>query len=344
MQVKIYTKDLVPLTTLLQSDIEGLEYTDTIKGDGTATIIVRADSSKVSANSLRAYNRVRIYEGSTSVFYGFIIENSYTLNTITIRLYSIGYLLKNRTLGDTYVASGNIVSVIADMLTTVNSADPTGISAGTIQALPTVYSKTYSGGSDFDFIANDLLREVGQFRVDSNGLIQIAERLGADRTTSFVLRYDIRQIENSNIAEFKVKESAQNILTQIIAKRTGSTVTVTDTALRTKYGLVQATKAYNASTDPLLNTAAQEDLRDVIYAPEIVLSPKVEDGFNVCDILGIRLYNGIIDVATAYQVLEKTVRYIGTEKSITIKLNQKQDDLVDILLDQKKRLKTLENT
>lgn len=346
MQVRIYTKDLTVITTLLQKDVESVEFTDKLEGDGSGSFVVRADNSKITASALKLYNRVKFFEDGVCKFYGFITENNYDLNTISIKLFSIGYLLKNRTLGGSYVATGTISTILTNMLSTVNTANPTGISLGTVDSsLTTSYSKTYDSGNDFDYIVKDLLGDTAQYRVDENGLIQVAVLLGTDKSSTVRLRYDVNQIESANITSFKVKESGQNILTEILAKRTGGSVVVSDTDLQTEYGLIQTTKTYQYVSDNTQLTAkATLDLKGAIYSPEITLSPTVLDNFSVCDILGVRLYNKFIDIATSYQVLEKSVSYIGTEKTIRIKLNEKQKDLIDILLDQKQRIKLLENS
>lgn len=345
MQIRLYTKSLNPLTTLLASDVESVEFTDKLEGDGSASFVVRADSSKINHNAILPYNRVKIFEGGVCVFFGYLTQNDYTLSTITIHANSIGYLLKNRLVGSSFVASGTISSILSTMLSTVNSADDTGITLGDVDAsLTTVYNKTYTDGNDFDYIVGDLLGDAIQWRVDANGKIQVAPLLGNDLSATVKLKYDIRQVENSNITNFSVKESGQRILTKIIAKRTGGSTIVTDSALLAKYGLIEDTKTYQYVNDNTqLADKATRDLQDVTYTPDVTLSPTVEDNFSVCDILGVRLYNGFIDVATSYQILEKSVAYIGVEKTIKVKLNDKDKSLIDILIEDKKRLKLLEN-
>ena len=132
MQVKIYTKDLVILTTLLSIDVEALEYNDRLNGDGTATFIIQASSSKATQATLAMYNLVKIYDGAVCRFFGFISDVTYTLTTVKVSLNSIGYLLKNRTLGNTYTVNDTLPNIVANMVSQLNSSSFTGISIGNI--------------------------------------------------------------------------------------------------------------------------------------------------------------------------------------------------------------------
>lgn len=345
MQVKIYTKNMATLTTLLTNDVESLEFIDKKDGDGSGSFVIRADTQKVTKANIQMYNRIKIFEGDVCKFYGFISEISYSLNTIKISFFSIGILLKNRTLGSSYNAVGTISSILTNMLSMMNTASDTGISIGNIVDDGLTYSKVYDSGNSFDYIVRDLIGVDKQFRVDQNGLIQLAPVLGNDLSNNLKIKYNINQVANSNITNFSVKESGQSVITEMLAKRTGGEVVVTNPTLVSKYGLLQATKTYEyVYNDTDLTTRATKDLRETLFTPDITLAPNFPDTFEVLDFLGIAIYNKFIDIKEKYQVLEKQYTCLGREKTIRIKLNDSQKNLIEILLEQKERIKLLENS
>ncbi len=347
MQVKIYTNNFIPLTTLTTLtaiDVEQVQYTDTRDGDGTASFQIRADTKKVTKENIQVHNVVKIFDDGVLVFNGYITQVKYNINTLSINLVSIGYKLKNRQLGVSDALSGTLSYIVNQLLTATNTASQTGISIGSIEDDGTVYSKMFDAGQNIDQIIRDLIGADMQFRVDVNGKIQIATLLGRDLSTTHKLKYNSNQVENSNITNFDVKETSSSIITHILAKRTGSYVIVNDAELQEKYGLVQTTKTYSSALDNItLERDARKDLKGTLFTPELTLAPNFPDTFDVCDILGVAIYNKFIDIKEKYQVVEKSVTFIGTEKQIKIKLNDQQKNLGEILLDQKERIKLLEN-
>lgn len=343
MQVRIYTRNLTPITTLFLSDIDAPEYTDTLEGDGSASFVVRADSTKISPAALRPFNRVKFFEGNKCVYYGFISEPLYTLNTIQVKLQGVANLLRLRIPDWSFTATGTPSDIVTDLIEQINAEDDTGITVGSVVASG-IYSRTYDNANDAEYIIRDIIGPTTQFRVDTDGRVQIANLLGADLSNVVALRYDIRQVESATITDFKVKETSQQLTTEIFANRSGGTSLVSSSELEALYGVIQTSKTYStAQTTPELVEQATRDLKGTVYAPELTLIPSLVDNFDVCDILGVRLYNGFVDVATSYQVLEKSVSYVGDQKTVKVRLNDREKSLIDMLIEQKRRLTLLEN-
>ena len=111
----------------------------------------------------------------------------------------------------------------------------------------------------------------------------------------------------------------------------------------TKYGRVEKNTAYRTIANTDLVNQLTSELSESEYVPELTLLPIVQDTFDVGDIVGVKLYNKIIDIDTAYQVLEKEVAYQGDDKIIRIRVNKKQTDILDIIKKQAKDIRELSN-
>lgn len=340
MQIRIYDYNLTPLTTLNLKDVEGLEYENQINGDGSCEFSCRVDNPKITPNSIEMNNRVKIFEGSECKFYGFILENSYDLNTIKVRCVSLSNIFKKR-VNPTNSVSGNLNVVIPNILDSLNAYNNTGITAGDI-TLTSNINKSYNDDT-MDYVLSDLIGN-SQMYVDPQGKLNISEVIGKDRTQEITFRYDIRQIQASNLNNFIVKESGQPIYSEIIGRDNNSgRVVVQNPSYIAKYGVLQGVKSYsNGNGNSYLISESERDLSDRTYSPELSLSPKIEDTFDVGDIVRVKLYNKFVDIDTSYQILVKTVRYVGTQKTIKVKVNDKQKSILDLLAEQSKRLTQLE--
>jgi len=341
MQIRIYDYNLTPLTTLNLKDVEGLEYENQISGDGSCEFSCRVDNSKITPNSIEMNNKIKIFEGSVCKFYGVILENSYDLNVIKVRCVSLSNLLKKR-VNPINSVNGTISSVITDIINAVNAYSDTGIRIGTITLTGSIV-KSYNNDT-LDYVLSDLIGN-SQMYIDTEGKLHISEVYGTDKTESITFRYDIRQIQASNLNNFIVKESGQSIYSEIIGRdNNNNSIVVQNPLYIAKYGVLTGVKSYsNVNGNPYLQNEAEKDLSDRTFSPELSLSPKVEDTFDVGDIVRVKLYNKFIDIDTSYQILVKTVRYIGTQKTIKVKVNDKQKSILDLMAEQTKRITQLEN-
>lgn len=340
MQIRIYDQNLNNLTTLLLKDVEGLEYENQISGDGYCEFTTRVDNEKITPETIEVYNRVKIFEGSECKFFGFILENSYDLNTIKVRCVSLSNLLKKR-LNPVNSVNGDISTIISNILTQANSYHNTGITLGSCSLTGSIV-KTYNQDT-LDYVLSDLIG-TSQMYINPKGELHIAPVLGTDRSSEITLRYDIRQIQASNLNNFIVKESGQGVYTEIVGRDNyNNQVLVQNPSYIAKFGVLTGVKSYsNVNGNPYLTQEAQKDLSDRTYSPELALNPKIQDTFDVGDIVRVKLYNKFIDIDTNYQILVKTVKYIGTQKTIKIKINDKQKSILDLLAEQNNRITQLE--
>ena len=110
-----------------------------------------------------------------------------------------------------------------------------------------------------------------------------------------------------------------------------------------QYGRVEKNTAYRTIATGDLVTQLTSELSGSELLPELILLPSLPDNFDVGDILGIKIYNKIIDIDTGYQVLEKEVIYSGDDKVIKIKINKTQTDILDIIKQHSKDIQALSN-
>lgn len=345
MQIKIYDFNLTPLTVLQNIDVNDVVYENQLNGDGYCEFTVSALNPKLDRNKIEMYNRVKIYEGEKCVFYGFITDNNYTLNTISIRCVSLSNIMKKKLIS-TNTASGSIATNITNLITSMNLYENTGISLGEITITGNV-EKTYNTDT-VEYVLNDLIGNAQNY-IDTDGKLHVKDVYGTDKTSSVILEYDTRRIVKANLNNFIVKESAEPIFTEIVGRDNFTTVTVVQNAsFVASYGKLQAQKLYSNVNGqgaglPYLVAEAQKDLSDRSFSPELSISPKVEDTFDVGDIVRVKLYNNFIDIDTSYQILVKTVNYIGNQKIIKIRVNDKQKTIIDLFNSQQKRITQLEN-
>lgn len=345
MQIKLYNKSLTPLTTLFQSELESVSFTNSLFSSGSATFLLRADNIKLNPTVLTVFNRVKIFEGSVCVFYGFITQNEYTLDTVQVNCLDIAQILQNRTAGGSFAASGSMANSIGLLLTQVNSLESTGITLGQVTGIAGTYTQTWNSGESVKDILDNLL-EGYQYYIDQDGKLNANLILGNDLSKQTVFRYDTKQLQIANLATFKVTESSSDLLSKITALNDNvyPVQTLTSSSLIAKHGIVETTKKYYKVYSPAEITAkATADLKGASYTPELTLLPSIKDSFSVTDFVGIRLFNNLIDISASYQIIEKSVTFIGGDKRISVKLNDKQRNLLDLLLEQKKKVKLLEN-
>lgn len=343
--VKIHIENFLgtSLTILSQINFEGLTYENDLNSDGYCEFTCRSDDPRLTPSIVAMNNRVKIYEGSTCVFFGIINNNSYNLNTIKIRAISVSSILKDRIAGG-FTAGASYPTVIGQILTTMNSLENTGITLGTVALAGTV-SKTYTGSETVEYVLKDLIGANNQLYINPLGVLNVAPILGNDLSSTVVFKYDIRQIENSNLINFLVTENGQDIVTRILAKDNGAGAVVVDNpTLQALYGKVERViNYYSVSGVPALTIEANKDFLAPAFTPDITLSPKVLDNFNVGDTVGVKLYNKFVNIDTKYQILQKTVTYIGTQKQIKVKLNNNSKDLLDYIKEQAKQITQLQN-
>lgn len=342
MQIKIYDKYLYPITTLFKSDFTDLTCEVNLDSSGYGEFIVRVDNTKINTTALQMYNRVKFYENESCKFYGYITDLTVSLNTIKVRAITISALLKNRLAVN--VSNGiSVAQAISNVINSMNTIDPTGISLGAINISGTVTNKTYTNGETVEYVLKDLIGD-NQMFIDQEGKLNIDSLVGDDLSDTVLFRYDTRMVNNSNLASFSVNVSGGDILTRILARdRNSLTSQVDNESLISTYGIIEKQITYyNDSGVTAINQTAQKDFQDRKFAPDISLSPDVDDNFEVGDVVSIHLYNGFIELRDNLQVQTKTIEYKGDLKFIKVKLNDNEKTILDIIKEHATKINQLE--
>lgn len=338
MQIKIYDKDFNNKTSLVAVDYNNLQFSTSLGSDGDFSFDVRADNPKLNEEVLRNFNRVRIYDGPTLLFTGFILEKNYTLNLISIKGYSLSNMLKRKLFLYTDPNNQSIYSFIADI---INYISDTGITMGDMTIPDFNITKQYYGNT-IERVLDDCLGN-NQWYIDENGKLQIAEVLGEDRS-DILLQYDYKKIESANILNFKIQESGDQAYNYILAKDNTITTIVSDIPAIDTYGKNEVSLLYDGNYDePNLQLKASKDLKTNIYTPELNPAPNADTSFKTCDKISVRIRSKYLDVNTIYQIITKSYKvYDNNSYVITIKVNDKTDSIIDVLALQQKRIQTLE--
>lgn len=343
MTIKIYDHNGIGLTSLFSIDFENLSYNKVLMGVGSMEFTVRVDSDKITKESIQVYNRVKLEENGKVVFSGYIAESNINLETITVRCFGLVGLLKVRVTPFNYSLSGDVNTVVGSLISKANENEITGIIAGDMAGIGNV-SRAYNGDTIYDAIDDAITGTANQWKFNhETGQIDIKPLIGQNLSSEIILQYDTRIIALANLSSFSVVDKGDAVTTVSVGRVNASTNNISDTALIDKYGRVEKNTAYRTISNTDLATQLTSELSESEYSPELTLLPIIPDIFDVGDILGVKLYNKIIDINTAYQVLEKEVVYQGEQKIIKIKVNKKQTDILDIIKNHSKEIRNLSN-
>ena len=344
MKVKIYTHDNIELTTLFQIDFEGLNYRKANQEAGTASFVVRVDNPKITGDTVRVYNRVKIYNDSGIVeFSGFTLTTTIELETIQITVAGILGILKVRTMPFNYTLSGDINTCLQTVIDHANSIEDTGIRSGQLLGTGSI-NRQFNGDDVFSAITDIVEGNACQFYFDHNTHeITVKPQVGVNRSNDIVFQYDTRNVLLSNLSSFRVVDNGDSVCTVASGRVDASNNEILDNDLVAKYGRIERNKAYRTISNTDLATQLYSELSESEYSPDLVLSPQITDSFDVGDIVGVRLYNKVVDIDTAYQILEKEIVFSGNERSIRIRVNKKQTDIIDVIKKHEKDIKSLSN-
>lgn len=333
MKIKIYDKDLNPLTLLTNgtssSDFNNLSYKNQVNGVGDASFVVRIDNSKITATNVKHYNRVEIQDDDGTVrWFGVIVDKSIELNLITVKCYGLAHVLDRRLTGDAEVHNGQANTEATTLLTNANSAEDTGISAGTLD-ITTSVNITFNRTKVLSAIKSIADAVDGQYIVKPDKKLYLQNIVGQDLSASVFFRYEYLNPELANILQFKVDDDGKNIISKTYGKNNTLNSAQTDTAIKNNYGLLEDFKNFTeASNQTTLDNLTANNNQDSGLSPTIALSPEVGDNFEAGDVVNIILDNGFININTNYQILEKSVKIANNQKLITIKLNLEVKDFV----------------
>ena len=336
MKIRLYDKDFNALTTLLisagASDYNNLEYKTSLGEVGQASFLVRLDNPKATTANLRHYNKVEILDDDdTPRWVGVIVKKQVRLNQVNVSCYSLLHLLEKRLTGDEDHATGAAGTKVAALLAATNADQVTGITAGTINVSTSV-DITFNRSSLLQAIDSLAQATNAQMHVDAERQLHFLPQVGQDLSAIVTFRYNIDQIQNANILEFDVQDIGTEIASKTYGKADVLASIQEDSTLRTTFGLLEQSKNFRepndqATLDALTAKANQADQ----FSPNITLSPKEADNFEVGDLVTVTIKNRLIDIEDVYQVLEKQVNFTNAQKRISVRISSNPTDLVRII-------------
>lgn len=334
MKIKLYDKSFTALTTLLitgtgVSDFNNLEYRSAVSEIGEASFIMRLDNAKATDVNLRHYNRVEIVDDDDTVrWVGLIVRKRVRLNQVEVRCYTLEYILDKRVTGADEAQVGNANTRVTALLSAVNSAEDTGISAGTID-LTTSIDITFNRNSVYRAIDSVARAAGGQFHVDLNRNLNFRSQVGVDLSSTILFQYDVDLIDAANIVEFNVDDIGTEIATKSYGISDVLSSSKENATLKTKFGLLENFANFVEPNDQAtLDGLTDLENRDEEFSPSITLLPDVIDNFEAGDTITIKLKNKLIDVDGTFQVLEKIVMFKGGIKQVSIRISALTTDLL----------------
>jgi len=341
--IKIYDKDYNELTTLSSEDFTSLSHTNGFGEIGSADFTVMLASDKVNTTSMRKFNRIEIISDKEVKWSGIILDLKIQLDTAQIRCRELEFILKRRILGASYVANDSIADIAEDILTTINAVENTGITLGDVSGATGTINTTFKYANAYEVLAQITKASGYQFRVNEARQLVIASVLGTDLSESVVMKYNQNQISASNILQFRVDDNGDNIVTKSLGKSASLTSAKENATLKSKFGVLEKFRDFRvANSQQVLDDFTDAEILGEQYSPQIDLNPSAPDNFTVGDTVKVVLKNALVDINDNFQVLEKTVQYIGTQKRIKVRINELPYDLAKRLADRDSRLDLLE--
>lgn len=340
--IRIYNKSFTKLVTLTEPDFTALTYRRTKGEIGDATFTVNLNRGKMNETNLNLYNRIQVYEDGVVKFTGIITQKIVRLDTAEIRCRELVYIFKKRLVGSAYSLSGSVNDMVAQLITDINATEATGITAGSMTGVGNV-NLTFNN-ADAWTVLRQLCEATGnQFEMNASREIVVAPMIGTDKSSTVLFRYNVDQVANANLLNFEIEDDGENIITKAHGKSDAFTSEEDDAGLQSSFGILEKYTDFRVvNTQIVLDEFTASELSDRIYSPKLTLKPNVEDNFEVGDLVRIKLKNPLVNINDSFQVLEKRVKYVGSQKQIDVRINDLPNYLVQKLADRDKRLELLE--
>jgi len=340
--IKIYSKSYVELTTFFEFETTRTQYKKTVGKTGTAEFTIRLDNEKSTTDNLRHYNRISIIEDGVVKFWGIISELDIDLDVVRVRCLELVHILEKRIVGDDYATNGTASAVITDLMNQINADEDTGISIGNLAVSSTV-NNVYNYADVLTILKSIGDSTSSQFFIDNDRKLNFLSEIGSDVSDTVIFEYDIDQKQSANILSFSVRDSGDSIVTKAFGKSDSRTSTQEDTAGQAKYGIIESYTDFRvANSQDDLDDFTNASLMQNEFSPDVKLSPRVEDNFEIGDKIRVKIKNKLVDIDDNYQVLEKKVEYLGDQKRLSITISDLPTQFLDKVKDIDERLKLLE--
>lgn len=116
---------------LKMQSITSLWYEDTIDKGAQGQMTAPYTIPELTRENLQAMNRVKIYKGSTQKWEGFINRWSFQNDVVSVEFLGLMSVLEKRLITDDY--SGPASDIAAEIMTTINGVDDTGLVLDTFE-------------------------------------------------------------------------------------------------------------------------------------------------------------------------------------------------------------------
>lgn len=340
--ISIYNKNFTKLTTFTESDFTSLTH-KRAKGEiGDASFIIRLSRNKMSATNLNLYNRIEIVEDGVKKFVGIITQKTVKLDTAEIKCRELPFILKKRLTADAYTLSGSVNDMVTQLLADINATEATGITIGTLSGIGTI-NLTFNSADAWTVLKQICDSTGNQFEINTSRQLVVAPTIGTDKSSSVLFRYNVDQVANANMIGFEIEDDGEAIITKVYGKSDTLVSTQTDAGLVGQFGTLEKFRNFRVvNTQGVLDDFTLAEVSDRIYSPKIALKPNVPDNFEVGDLVKIKIKNQLVNINANFQVLEKTIKYNGSQKLMSVRINNLPEDLVQKLADRDRRLTLLE--
>ena len=314
IKIKIYSAKFSYITTLFDTEIDGVSYRKVLGEIGDMQFTVRLDSDKVTDETIRAYNRIELVDDGEVVFVGYIVRKTVGFSTVSIRCKELAGILKKRLCADPFTPNGLAGDKITELFDAMNADDDTGISIGRIEAGVTINS-TFNRETIWSVLTKLAQLTGCQFYVGNDRKLYFVNQVGEDRSATIIFRYKASQIQTANILEFSVDDDGDDIWNKVFGKSDALTTTQEDLTLQLQYGLLETFQNFRTSNvQDDLDAIALAQIADHNYSPALKLGAVGE--FDVGDLIKVEINNKIVNIDDTFQITEKVVSYQTKEKQV----------------------------
>jgi len=316
--VRIYNHDFSSnLTTIFYGqDMYDFSYFSELSKPGGAQFTINTRNVKCTPANLKMYNKVIIEKDGVGVFIGYIEQLEVRVNTLDVSIVGmLGFFKKRQYSGTFQTALGDTLQgAFFEILTQINSGNPTGISAGVTNVSDPIRDVQFKRSTVIDAWTKLTNMGGGEFEIDTDRNLNFKYTLGTDNSDSVTLQYNINQINSSNLREFKVDVDGKNMANSVVGIRNGGSIYQgNNLASIALFGRLGASINYSQtnSSDDLTREVDNYVVnhKDEFYSPSLVVDEsKIDpDTLQLGDTVYVRLNNGFIEIEEAERIIKRTV-------------------------------------
>lgn len=341
IQIKIYDKTYTPLTILNSGEFNALQYKETMGQIGDASFTIDIANTKITDITLRNYNRLEVLDGGVVMWTGYIVSKQITFNTVSVQCKSLIGILAKRLTSNAYVLTGNAGTAVATLLSAINAIEDTGITMGVTDVVATV-NLTFNQQDVLTALQNIADAVGAQFVVNKDRTLDFKLSIGEDKSSSVKFEYNTIQPQQANIIKFNVEDNGDRVVTKSFGANTSLTSSQVDALLQAKYGLLEKFNSFTqANNQPNLDALTLSKIMDSLYSPALDLAPGELDNFNVGDVVAINIKNKLVVINGSFQILEKNVKIVSSQKSMSVRINELPQDITNSIRDLQRQVNLL---